>query len=124
MALETRRREPRRRFEGPETWTTLAPNEGIVFDRETCLLDNFTLPESPDERHAVYYEYEENVSASNEQRIYGDDKCIHLLRKQEDPAKAANKLSDITAAVAAVPSAGPPYRLRTRSLPLMRHEYS
>ena len=110
--------------EGTYIWTSLVPKKEIVLNRKTSLLDNFTPPESPDERHAVYYEYEENVSASNEQRMYEDDRCTRLLRKQEDPAKdAANIPSDIAEAIASGPQRKTALQV-AYAKPFSSHEYS
>ena len=96
----------RRSSEDQENWTTLVLNKEIVLDRKTSLLNNFSFPKPPDEQHAVYYEYEENVSASNEQRMYEDDRCIRLLRLQ-DPAKEDPSIpSDIAKAIASGPAPG------------------
>ena len=102
----------------------LTQEKKVVFDCNKNLLDNFTVPKPPDGQYAVYYEFEENVSASNEQLTYGDDKCFRLPLTPEDSAEEGAKIpSEIVEAIAN----GPQRRATLQVVyakPSFYHEYS
>ena len=115
MASKTERRNSdtgspgaRRQIYGRESWdwTPLVQNEEVVLGHETSLLDNFTRPRAPSERHAVYYEYKENVSASDK-HIYGNDRYTRLPRKKENATDGAENMPpDIVETIASGPQLG------------------